>query len=299
MDVLAGIVAGIFWALKSIILALVRFTVLCVMSLQEYYGRWSMSFKSMKSKGFLTNLSKQKKIFVYGAQHAGKTTFIASMFEHLSKSKTYLARRDGTTNAEGVKLIRKFRRKLREGSFPGSTQDGYFEKIDFDLTHRATNAKRNYSIHEIAGETAIKLDPTHDEHASVSQELKESLMNSAGMLIVASSTPENTSDLLDEVDSVYEFLELLERYQYNRPILFLLTKYDIVSSQYESSVHAAQEIYTDAVNLLHEMPKSSILDFSVGEVEAQNESDGTETYRIVSVSDGSKIEEFIEWMETL
>lgn len=299
MNILIEIIVVVFSVLKITIAAIFHTISFCSNSLKQIFERWKMSFKSMRAKGMLSSLNKQKRIFVYGAQHAGKTTLIASLFEHLSGSKTYLARRDASQNPEGVKLIRKFRKRIREGKFPDSTQDGYFGDINFDLFNRGSNTSRRYVIQEIAGETAVKFDPTHEEHRSISVGLKDSLMNSSGILIVASSDPENITEQLDEIESVYDFLELLERYKYNRPILLILTKYDLVQNHYINCVQAAQDLYADAVSLLSEMPKTSIQEFSVGSVTSETDHDGSEVKKIEGTSYGAHIDNLLRWMEGL
>ncbi len=164
------------------------------------------------------------------------------------------------------------------------TPAGFWQKVQIEYHKSNTPEKRDFCFQEVAGETSELFDPTNDRHHALSEEMKGFLLDSNGVLIVASAKPDSTS----EKEVINDFLELLYRSSYDRPILFLLTKFDEVSANFANEVEAAKSIYTNAIGLLSQDSKSSLLPFSIGTV-----IDG----QIAQNMSGTHIPPLLEWME--
>lgn len=245
---------------------------------------WFLSMKSMRLRGLFAAHNKSKKVFIFGSPHAGKSTLLACLVHYLSNSEGYTFRRDPDLNAEGVKVIEELSKALDAGDFPPPTRPGFWQRVLFEYHKGESLQKLSYNFQEIAGEMAEVFDPSNSRHHEMNQELKGFLLNSNGTIIIASAKPETTN----EKEVLNNFLELLYRRGYNRPILFILSKFDEVSADYSDEVQAARAIYTNSIKLLERDSNSSLLGFSVGTV-----MDG----KILENLSGQNMPDILEWLE--
>lgn len=253
---------------------------------KDLHRKYEASMKGMWLGRARAPLKSGRSIFIFGAPHAGKSTFLACLLYYIASEGRRTLRRDPLTNREGVVVIRELLMSMDQGKFPEQTEMGFWQDLKIEYNSGISDELRKFSFQEIAGETAILFDPTHERHQSISDELRKYLLNSNAVLIVASSTPESPV----EKEAINDFLELLYRRKYNRPILFLLTKFDEINSIYENEVSAAKALYPAAVNILSKDEKSELLPFSVGLVsDGSFSKNGSATY----------LEPVIEWMEAI
>lgn len=251
----------------------------------KYSKVWFMSLESMRFRKHLSKVGNSKKVFIFGAPHAGKSTVLACFLHYLSKSDFYSLRRDPVKNPEGVRLIRDMLYSLENNNFPDQTELGFFQNIVVEI-EKPNSESTKIVFQEISGETVEKFDPTHKDHKNLDKNQSSFLLDSNGVLIIASSSPKTSN----EKESLNDFLELLYRKKYNRPILFMLTKCDFVANSYSNEVMASQAIYKNSIDLLFKDSQSSLIPFSVGEV-----ANG----KIVENRSGEFMPNFIQWLERI
>lgn len=220
----------------------------------------NLAIKKLDDAGVIN--AKEKRLFIFGMPHAGKSTMTAALVKYLNTEDEFTFRRDPVSNKYGVKVIRDWAKDYNNGSFPLQTPKDEYTKLLLEYQRDGEEKPNRLVIYEIAGEDVIKFDPTHDQHNSIPLELTEFLRDSKGIIILASSQP----DRHDEPEVVQDFIELLLRKKLNKPICFILTKYDLIENDHENHIQAAKETYNGAIKLLKQYDQSSVLAFSVGNV---------------------------------
>jgi hypothetical protein len=97
----------------------------------------------------------------------------------------------------------------------------------------------------------------------------------------------------DEGEVIRDFLELIMRTKKNTPILFILTKFDLVNQKYSDDyVQAAKGIYPGPMKLLYSYDKSRVLPFSVGLI------DKTDKTKFLDNS-SQYVKEILSWFDSL
>lgn len=245
------------------------------------------TFKNLRAHGIVASTLKKKQIFVFGAPHAGKSTLLASLLYHISHDDKYVLRRNPLKNKEGVVLIKELLNNIENGDYPQPTPPEFWQEIVFEYENRTNAEKRSFSFHEIAGETVEKFDPTHSQHSSISKSLKNTLLHSSAVMLVASLAPEKPS----ERDSLIDFVELLLRSNYKKPILFVATKFDKVQSEkIEKPIRIANRSYRDVLRLLLGYGPAGFIAYTVG-----GETEDKVCKQAISVS----APQLMKWLEQL
>lgn len=227
----------------------------------------------------------RKKLFVFGLPHSGKSTTTAALMKYLDTNDQYLLRRDPVNNPSGVRVLREWTQDLHSGSFPLRTEENQYTKVLLEYSNSADwSAQKKLTLYEIAGEDVAKFDPVHHDHKKIPQELLDYLSESTAIMIFASSNPDTTS----EAEVIRDFLEFIIRKKIRKPILLILTKFDEVNHLYSDHVQAAKNIYPGAVKLLYGYERSSILPFSIGEVNDK---------KIIKDESATYIAKILTWIE--
>jgi len=236
-----------------------------------------------KAKSLRNN---ERKVFVFGLPHAGKSTMTAALVKFLDTDNSYVLRRDPVNNKEGVKILQEWIISYYNGEFPHQTNEGNYQILDLEYINLSNNRNKKIVLYEVAGEDVIKFDPINDNFSEIlATELSGFLDISKDVIILAPSNPER----IDEDQVIRNFLEYILREKKRKKILFILTKYDLVESQYENHVQAAKEIYPGSIKLLMTIANSELLPFSVGKITGDNE----------FIDDSSKfIKEILGWVES-
>lgn len=236
-----------------------------------------------KAKSLRNN---ERKVFVFGLPHAGKSTMTAALVKFLDTDNSYVLRRDPVNNKEGVKILQEWIVSYYNGEFPHQTNEGNYQILDLEYINLTNNRNKKIILYEVAGEDVIKFDPVNDNFSEIlTTELSGFLDISKYVIILAPSNPERINE--DQV--IRNFLEYILREKKRKKILFILTKYDLVESKYENHVQAAKEIYPGSVKLLMTIENSELLPFSVGKITGDNE----------FIDDSSKfIKKILGWIES-
>jgi len=221
-----------------------------------------LTYIILKTKKHLANRV-DNKIFVFGLPHSGKSTLTAALIKFLDTDNNYIFRRDPIKNPKGVLVIRDWIQNFYNGEFPLQTPENEFTKINIEYQTIKNNKLNKLSLYEIAGEDVIKFDPTHNEHNNIPPELVNFLKESNGTIITASCEP----DRADEEEVIRDFLEYLFRSNYNKPIYFILTKYDLAEKGFQHHKNAIRTIYSKVGKLLTSYNNSYVFAFSVGQVD--------------------------------
>lgn len=236
-----------------------------------------------KAKSLRNN---ERKIFVFGLPHAGKSTMTAALAKFLDTDNTYVLRRDPLHNKEGVKILQEWIINYYNGEFPSQTNEGDYQILNLEYVHLPTNRKKKIILYEVAGEDVIKFDPVNDNFTKIlSTELATFLDVSRYVVILAPCNPER----IDEDQVIRNFLEYILREKKRKKILFILTKYDLIDGKYENHVKAAKDIYPGSIKLLMTIDNSELLTFSVGKLTSGNE----------FIDESSKyIKKVLNWIES-
>lgn len=286
MEIIIGFIGTVFRSLFLLVLFVLKRLWRIALETALKAKNWYHSMKSMWLRGKISQISRKKKIFIYGYPQAGKTTFMASLVKYLRDNDGTTLRPNPVNNPEGAKLIEKWLEALDSGSFPEkATDDNYWERVEIEYRKSDEEKNRAYVFQEIAGETAIRFDPTHDKHHQIDQTAQDFLIDSNGVLIIAAATP----DVTEEKYRLSYFLELLYRLSYDRPILFLLTKFDKVSTT-DTPAKIAKVHYRNSIDLLASDRKSELLKFGLSLT-----SDG----KVDGPSSKDDIKDVLSWMERL
>ena len=250
IKVLIVIINGILKIIRSVYMLLKRIVKLINQT----------AYRKLYDQGVVNN--REKKIFIFGLPHAGKSTALAAFVKFMTECKEFTFRRDPVTNKYGVKIIRKWVQDYKKGTFPLQTPKDEYTRINIEYEYPGALKPNKLIVYEIAGEDVIKFDPTHDDHHTIPPELSNFLLGAKAIIIFASSIPERS----DEPEVVQDFIEYILRKKITKPICFILTKYDLIENQYQSPVQASKAIYKGATDLLFRYENSTVQFFSVGEV---------------------------------
>lgn len=255
--------------------AILSFAVNALIDIAKHLYIWSIKmFKEIrkiitpqydKAKSLRNN---ERKVFVFGLPHAGKSTMTAALVKFLDTDVSYVLRRDPVHNKEGVKILQEWIASYYKGEFPHQTNEGDYQILNLEYHNIDNNKNKKIILYEVAGEDVIKFDPVNDSFSEIlSTDLASFLDASRYIMILAPSNPER----FDEDQVIRNFLEYVLREKKRKRILFVLTKYDLVDGKYENFVKAAKDIYPGSVKLLMTIPNSELLPFSVGQVTGENE----------------------------
>lgn len=234
----------------------------------------------------VARISNRKNVFIFGAPDAGKSTMLASLIRYISNNAFYEYRRDPVANPDGVKVIRAMNEAAERGGFPDKTLPDVCSEVKIQYRRRDKSDTQCFFFQEIPGEKVVRFDPVNEEHKQIDGCTQDFFLSSVGAIIVASSQPEYHK----EKEAINDFLEWLYRTKYNRPILFLLTKYDLISNSFNNEVQAANAIYRNSIGLLACDNTSTVLPFSVGTVEDD---------KITQNQINDFVPPLIKWLESL
>ena len=200
-------------------------------------------------------MAKKRQIFVFGMPGSGKSTISAAIVRYIDTHEDIKLRRDPIGNANGVLIMREWIKKFNKKQFPEQTSAGLFTKISIEYQRIGSSLiSKKLNIYEVAGEDVIKFDPTHTSHKEIPIELLTYLNESDSVMIMASSKIDN----INEPEIIRDFLEYLIRTKYKKPICLVLSKYDLIRSEYENPVKAARQLYNGSVKILHDYKRSNI-----------------------------------------
>lgn len=260
MDVFLSIVAFIFYVLVKIVKFSYTWSIIMFEELKKIIVPQYDKAKSLRNN--------ERKVFVFGLPHAGKSTMTAALVKFLDTDASYVLRRDPVHNKEGVKVLQEWITSYYKGEFPHQTNEGDYQVLNLEYQNMVNNKNKKIILYEVAGEDVIKFDPVNDNFSEIlSTELASFLDESRYIMILAPGNPER----FDEDQVIRNFLEYVLREKKRKKILLVLTKYDLVDSKYENYVKAAKDIYPGSVKLLMTVSNSELLPFSVGEVTSENE----------------------------
>jgi GTPase SAR1 family protein len=205
----------------------------------------------------------EKSFFIFGLPKAGKSTVLSALVRYIINNPNLIFRRDPINNTKGMAVFRQWNMAYADQEFPLQTPADEYVKLHIEYQKGNGEPIKRILMYEIAGEDVIKMEPTHQSHENFSLEFKKFLLQSNGIIIIASSLPIRR----DEEEVVNDFIEYLLRNNIRIPICFILTKYDLIKNDYIDYIKASHDKYRGAIELLKNYKKSEVFHFSMGNIE--------------------------------
>ncbi|WP_417526909.1 hypothetical protein [Marinomonas shanghaiensis] len=245
----------------------------------------------------------ERKIFIFGAPHSGKSTFTSELINYIDLHKDFILRRDPINNKNGVIQISEWCDNHQCGKFPLQTQSDTIIKINIEFLEKEIEGLNRIVLYEISGEKTMLFDPVHDDSvmsgsentATEIIELKKFLEESDCVMIFASSKPDST----EEKNRILNFLELVDRTYPKKPICLILTKFDLIRGDYKNPSKAIKDLYYSTAEILFSKDNSIVFDFSVGVVGVRKISEDESENYISKNQSEDYLEDIFDYMRTI
>lgn len=237
-----------------------------------------------------------KNILLYGHTGIGKSTLCLGLYNYIDKGRRYKIKRN-INNKDSINLLQEWERDVATlKKFPDATKDTFLPiEIGYEERNPTFFKKvRGITLYEVAGEDIVKLNPTHEDNEKQNPKLEEWINDSSGIIILAPSTevPNVKNDMLSISQSIQNFLALLGSNDYNIPICFVITKWDLREPKSITLNELAEEYYRTIVEEILDNKKSNLLSLSIGKIDYEND-----TLLEVDITQG--IEDVFEWIKSL
>ena len=208
-------------------------------------------------------------ILIYGGIGSGKSTIIAALSLYLIFTEGLPFLNNDQINSQSINNFNNLLIRFKNNRFPIKTIEDSFIRLDLDLTKKHLNENFGFSFFEASGEGLIKIDPINERR----EDSEEILLNWVDLSdIIFIVAPSESNDMTNFY--LHSFINnLLFQGITNKPIGFILSKYDLIESTYPNHKDFGTLYYKSSIDLLDSNQftnKRKIFPFSIGKVKINN-----------------------------